>query len=493
MDEYMFKFFVDECRVVEEKTSYVEIFNYSDAFYNSVEEHPLPMSEFENFLNRRGAFEPPQKMREGTKLLSGIRLIIQKDAQHKDTFMPRIISLPKDKYMTMARTLKLPFRAIESSSVVGPFFWCSYDQDDEDPHLHIVHRKSDVRKKGRTRGWEMILSYSFRTGITTGFIKGTPSSDIVQALKHLRGCYSQVGHPMLLSTIILSHDLSPANDEKQRDARDWLRRLENAVSMRDEVDTEEQYFQDGILSVDGLNRDLVECHSHVMWKRPQAYFMLVREMELCMERFKVSWLDWKKDFLSDEEIAHRKTIDQLHRSILARLEFYKVKLKGLENYIHTTLERLKVQREALYNIISQREARLNLEIAGEQRRIAHASKRDSTAMKTISLMGALFLPGTYLASVFSMTFFNFQSGADPVISNWLWVYFIITIPLTVVIVGFWMWYDRRREARYAKEDKELDGDIEQMEAHILNSLRKRTMSKTHTWNSRNKTLPLNSA
>lgn len=29
MDDYMFKFFVDECRVVEEKTSYIEIFNYS--------------------------------------------------------------------------------------------------------------------------------------------------------------------------------------------------------------------------------------------------------------------------------------------------------------------------------------------------------------------------------------------------------------------------------------------------------------------------------
>lgn len=60
--------------------------------------------------------------------------------------------------------------------------------------------------------------------------------------------------------------------------------------------------------------------------------------------------------------------------------------------------------------MSQREARLNLQIAGEQRRIAHASKRDSTAMKTLSLLGALFLPGTYLASVFSMTFFNFQDG-----------------------------------------------------------------------------------
>ena len=49
-------------------------------------------------------------------------------------------------------------------------------------------------------------------------------------------------------------------------------------------------------------------------------------------------------------------------------------------------------------------------MAGEQRRLAHAAKRDSTTMKTLSLLGALFLPGTYLASLFSMTFFNFQEG-----------------------------------------------------------------------------------
>lgn len=63
--------------------------------------------------------------------------------------------------------------------------------------------------------------------------------------------------------------------------------------------------------------------------------------------------------------------------------------------------------------MGQREARLNLEIAGEQRRIAHASKRDSTAMKTISLLGAIFLPGNLLASVFGMSFFNFEDGKSP--------------------------------------------------------------------------------
>lgn len=45
-------------------------------------------------------------------------------------------------------------------------------------------------------------------------------------------------------------------------------------------------------------------------------------------------------------------------------------------------------------------------MAADQRRLAHASKRDSTSMKTISLLGAIFLPATLLASVFSMVFFN---------------------------------------------------------------------------------------
>lgn len=55
--------------------------------------------------------------------------------------MPRTISLPKDKYMSMVRTLRLPFGAIETSSVVGPFFWCAYDQDDDDPHLRKSQQK----------------------------------------------------------------------------------------------------------------------------------------------------------------------------------------------------------------------------------------------------------------------------------------------------------------------------------------------------------------
>ena len=218
-------------------------------------------------------------------------------------------------------------------------------------NLDIIHRKSDVRKKGKTRGWEMMLSYSFKTSITTGYIKGTPSSDVVTALTHLKACAAQIAHPMLLPTIFLAHDLSPANDQKQRDARDWVRRLENAVSLRNEIDENEMYFQDGLLEIDGLSRDLVECHGHVMWKRPQAYTALCAEMTKAMEAFKRKWaLAVDEDALSSADKAERRAVDQLHGSILSRIDFYRVKLQGLENYIHTTLERLKVQRKAVRTI-----------------------------------------------------------------------------------------------------------------------------------------------
>ncbi|KAJ3942496.1 uncharacterized protein N0V96_007997 [Colletotrichum fioriniae] len=473
MDDYMFREHVSKCRQVSEATHYVEILNYSDAFYNSCEEHPLTMDEFDNFLHRRGAFEPP-KLKEGVKLLNGIRLVLQKNAKHKDTFTPHTISFTADAYQSMVRAMRLPFRAIEGTSVVGPFFWCAYDQDDEDPTLQIIFRKSDVRKKGKTRGWELMLSHCFSTGITSGYVKGTPSSDIVAAIQHLTFCAQQAGHPMLLPIIILSHDLSSTTDQKQRDARDWLRKLEHAVSMRNEIEDEEGYVsQDGHLEVDAISRDLVECHSQVLWKRPQAYQAIVKEIDAGLVKFK-------------EKVPKEHDtplIDKLHRSMVARLQFYSLKLTGIENYQATTLERLHIQRSALYNLLSQRESKIQFQMAGEQRRLAHASKRDSTAMKTISLLGAVFLPGTFLASVFSMTFFDFAKDADPVISKELWVYFAITVPLTILIVGGWIVFDRRRESQFRVEDADLERNIEHMEADIMAMMRKRTMSKANTWTS----------
>jgi hypothetical protein len=122
-------------------------------------------------------------------------------------------------------------------------------------------------------------------------------------------------------------------------------------------------------------------------------------------------------------------------------------------------------------------------MAGEQRKLAHSSKRDSTAMKTISLLGAIFFPGAYLASVFSMTFFNFQEGASTV-SNQFWIYWAVTLPVTGIIVAIWYLWEKRREARYDREDADLEKGSEDMEKSIMATMRKRTMSKASTWDTK---------
>ncbi|KAI8959135.1 hypothetical protein F5Y11DRAFT_14795 [Daldinia sp. FL1419] len=478
MDDYLFRWHLDQCKCVEEKTTYLEIFNYTDPAYNSCESHPLlTEDDFENFLHQTGTFSP-QPLQDGVRLQDGIRLIIQKDAKHANTFAPDYISLQKKSYESMVKAWHLPFRAIEGSSLVGPFFWCSQDQNKDDRHLQIIFRKSDVRKKGKTRGWEIMLSYSYKTRITSGFVKGTSSSDIAKSLEHLRACRAEVGHPLLLPMIILSHDLSSKGDKRQRDARDWLRRLENAITMRNEIDAAEVYSE---FDVDGINRDLVECHSQVLWKRPQAYRGIIGEIKRAMKKF----------MQQRPEGAHADEVKDLHDLMLSRLDFYRVKLTGMEHYIHTTLERLHIQRQALYNIMAQKESKLNLEIASQQRRLAHATKRDGTAMKTLSLLGAVFLPGTFMASVFSMTFFDFRVGSDSggdssggsEVSSELWVYFAVTLPLTLLIVMVWWIIDHRRERKYAEEDIEIEKGIDTMEKDILAIMRKKTINKASTWNS----------
>jgi sensor domain CHASE-containing protein len=103
-----------------------------------------------------------------------------------------------------------------------------------------------------------------------------------------------------------------------------------------------------------------------------------------------------------------------------------------------------------------------------------------------------------------MTFFNFQnsegggsgSSSDnstssassspnpPVVSNQFWIYWVVTVPLTIVIVLTWYIWERRREKRYAEEDTALEKGVESMEIQIQSEMRKRTMSKVATWDTK---------
>jgi hypothetical protein len=135
-------------------------------------------------------------------------------------------------------------------------------------------------------------------------------------------------------------------------------------------------------------------------------------------------------------------------------------LDGVSLTMRTKKERIQAQLNVLYSAASQKENAIALQysrMAQEQNeiaqkdvqlntRIATSTKSDSIAMTTFTFITAVFLPPTYVAGLFSMNMFDWMTGGlDDTgrLSRLFWVYWVVTLPLTaVVLVGWWAWYKR---------------------------------------------------
>lgn len=107
--------------------------------------------------------------------------------------------------------------------------------------------------------------------------------------------------------------------------------------------------------------------------------------------------------------------------------------------------RLRNEIDLAFNTIAQYDSKTMV-------RISEAVKNDSTAMKTIAVLTLTFLPATFVSAVFSMTFFNFSpgNGVHPeawVVSEKIWIYWVISLPLTIVTILSWFTWQRKFRRR----------------------------------------------
>ncbi|KAK5043569.1 hypothetical protein LTR84_011429 [Exophiala bonariae] len=86
-------------------------------------------------------------------------------------------------------------------------------------------------------------------------------------------------------------------------------------------------------------------------------------------------------------------------------------------------------------------------------RLAQNSQSDSSTMKAITVLTMVFLPATFVCSLFGMGFFDFETSPNESklrIADQFWIYFVVTIPLTVVVLGTcaaWLkWSGRERDS-----------------------------------------------
>jgi len=68
------------------------------------------------------------------------------------------------------------------------------------------------------------------------------------------------------------------------------------------------------------------------------------------------------------------------------------------------------------------------------------NQQDTKAVRIISIVTLTFLPATFVSTLFSMSFFNYdQELRRWKMSGWIWVYFVIAVPLTALTIAAWIW------------------------------------------------------
>ncbi|KAH4354395.1 hypothetical protein HBH97_248810 [Parastagonospora nodorum] len=86
--------------------------------------------------------------------------------------------------------------------------------------------------------------------------------------------------------------------------------------------------------------------------------------------------------------------------------------------------------------------------------IAFTTSQDSRIMRSISLVTMVFLPGTFFATVFSMSFFDWNDeDGKASVSKHLWIYVVVTVMFTAITIGIWYFFVLFRRSRPVDNNK----------------------------------------
>jgi len=143
------------------------------------------------------------------------------------------------------------------------------------------------------------------------------------------------------------------------------------------------------------------------------------------------------------KVANRETFE----CVKDRIEFLKERLRALESLIEIAVTEFQSLDTMLYHSINQKDSRLNYSIARDSKKIAAATRKDSSAMKTIAILTIIFLPGTFIAALFSTGLFTFtEPSSDSIVSPEFWVYWAVALPVTILVLliwALWSWHVRK--------------------------------------------------
>ncbi|KAH0538563.1 hypothetical protein FGG08_004851 [Glutinoglossum americanum] len=398
-----------------------------DPKYNLVREGSLPDDKLlDKFLDQEGEHATPSPP-EGCTLLGGQRLLIHK-------YGPHIGDRPypfrdEEHMMKVWDKLKLPRVFFRAWNVTAD--------------LVLSHPWS-------ADSWGLATSYDAQTHITTHLLGYTPDSDPDHIFLHLRSAVDLAHHPLLVPVYIYAGCVSLIVGVGET-ARGKLLEIDSAIGLNKNapVGLDEEIIKDLRGNFSKLNEELISAQAVISvamgWRvfYPQVSKTLQRAI-----RIFESTATPRDLALGHEDIKDRLlTLDQ-------EREYREALLSGSDSQIRLFIS-------ILYNFMAQKDNQVNISVARDSSRIASASKRDSSAMKTIAVLTLVFLPGTLVASVFSTNMFDFRSpNPEPIVSRKFWIYWAVTAPFTILVLAIWTAWYFWSEGRQRRQDRDLEVSME---------------------------------
>ncbi|XXH01035.1 hypothetical protein Hte_007386 [Hypoxylon texense] len=101
------------------------------------------------------------------------------------------------------------------------------------------------------------------------------------------------------------------------------------------------------------------------------------------------------------------------------------------------IDGLSFATQVEWNQIARVDTNTNLEISSSTMEISKATQKDGSQMRSIALLTMIFLPGTFVATLFSMSFFDWKLNGGIIMSPYIWIYAVVTFVLTTMTIGTW--------------------------------------------------------
>ncbi|KAI0553643.1 hypothetical protein F4679DRAFT_429984 [Xylaria curta] len=199
--------------------------------------------------------------------------------------------------------------------------------------------------------------------------------------------------------------------------------------------------------VGGQEHKYAQPEEHNKNQNDVNYFHDYSELHITARRVAslVEILNVDKQTLDSIIECHDSVIDGLKmaKSIVHRQT--RQKLLWASRFTYSTHRRSICYQERIQNEI---QLAYNLTAAG----LAEATRKDSQAMIAIAFITLVFLPPTFISTVFSTSFFDFGDGG--VVSGKFWIYWVITIPITVLVNVLWYRYIISQPTQRRRKDME---------------------------------------